>query len=94
MILPPHWTERNANPETRGTGIVTIYRNGLPWEQRIVPVHDAPKPEQPTADMKKAKRCPKRRTGRSTATTAEQFVGELVADLVSQYFIGRSKKRR
>jgi hypothetical protein len=94
MILPPHWTERNTNPETRGTAIVTIYRNGIPWKQRIVPVHDTPKPDQSTADMKSAKRCPKRRTDRRTARTAEQFVGELVADLVSQYFIKRTQKRR
>lgn len=93
MTLPPHWTERNANPETRGTGIVTIYRNGMPWEQRTVKVKDAEQLKTHRT-RKRTKPVLSRQTGRPAATTAGEFAGILIADLVAEYFIDRTKKRR
>ena len=93
MILPPHWTERNEKPETRGTGIVTIYRNGMPWEQFTVKVENS---EQLKTDRtaKRPKPVPSRRRGRKPATTAGQIVGEILADMIANIITERTRKRR
>jgi hypothetical protein len=97
MILPPNWTARNENPETRGTAIVTIYKGDIPWEQFTVPIRDPQPTRKNVPDHRGRNYRRHRQSDKPTATTAESIIADALDDLAQEILgvkLPRSKKRR